>query len=654
MGVDIFFVISGFLMSGILVRQFGQHGARPSLTEFYARRARRLLPASLLTIVVVVFLAWTTLPDIRKTDVMKDAVASTVFGMNWRMSAESIDYLSATTGPPSPLQHYWSLGVEEQFYFVWPALLIVAAVAGRTIGISRAKMFAATIAATIGISLAYSIHFTSVNPAQAYFVTWTRLWELAAGGLVAVCMLKLGALSKLIGASLAWLGLLLAVVPALFYTDSTPFPGSAAIVPVVGTMLIIGAGPAAGRAGPVLVLSRLPMRRIGDWSYSLYLWHWPVLVFGAAWVGRELTQTEALLMLGASFGPALLAYRYVEEPARRAKSISVDADALRLGGISILMVAVVPVVMLAVIPKTPPTNGSMASAIAAIGGAQSAGDPSIAKAGAEVLRAEPRNDPAGAPTDVEAFYPSLAQVASTSFGCSAETTANELKFCTFGDPESNIDVVLAGDSHAVQWSRALATIAKDNAWNLTVVTKDFCPLVVGVSIASDWASSCEAWQRSASAWLQDDPPDLLIVSQYDYTVRRNGKDLTRDESDQLVGSAQQRLFSVLAAAGSKIAVIKNTPQLRTDFAACVARYQSEISKCSVSRDSALRGVGGAQRLSVIGVKNSVMIDLNDAICPTDRCAPVIGGILVYRDGNHMTTTYGESLAPRLKLQLPLP
>jgi hypothetical protein len=224
--------------------------------------------------------------------------------------------------------------------------------------------------------------------------------------------------------------------------------------------------------------------------------------------------------------------------------------------------------------------------------------------------------------------------------------------CTIGHG-TGTDVVLAGDSHAVQWGLALARIADASDWHVTMLTKQFCPLARDVEISSTHERSCTRWQAAASARLLAHPPDVLITSQEDYRVVHDGTLLGAGDGFRVLAASQRRLYQDLIARGTKVVVIRNTPHAGIDIADCVTREAKDLTKCSILRSKALNpAVGETQRESVAGLRGARFVDLDEAICPTRLCAPVIGSVLVFQDANHMTSTYGESLAPRLAKQLP--
>ena len=319
--VDVFFVLSGFLITGILLAEFAERGAI-SLPRFYLRRARRILPAAVLTLVVTDIAAHHLLNFVRAREAVSDSIWSALFAANVHFARQVSDYF-AQGQPPSPFLHFWSLAVEEQFYFVWPSLLALLL----ALGLRRRLL--GVLAAIAAGSLVWSIHVAASSPATAYYSTLARAWELALGAALAVAAPHVARLSGRVGFACGWLGLLAIGYAAWAYSEGTPFSGSAALLPAAGAALVIAAGLAARQTaldvGRMLALA--PLGYLGDRSYAFYLWHWPVLILATQYAGRELSLGVKLGLLAFAFLLSVASYRFVENPIRRMK------PALRVGGL---------------------------------------------------------------------------------------------------------------------------------------------------------------------------------------------------------------------------------------------------------------------------------------------------------------------------------
>ena len=312
-GVDVFYVLSGFLITGLLWDELQRTG-RFRFGEFYARRARRLLPAAVVVLVVTVAAASVWLSPLQARVVAQDAVAAAFYMANYRFAAQRTDYLAETS--PSPLQHYWSLGVEEQFYLLWPVLVLVVFVVGRRLA-TRSSVGAGAVLVLAGAgSFVLSLRLMALSQPWAFFSLPTRAWELAAGGVLALARPGLRRLPGVAAATLGWLGLEAVLWSIIQFSASTPFPGTAALFPVGGTAAVIAAGCAAPRLGPNLLLGRRPLQLAGRLSYSWYLWHWPLLLLAPAVAGRPLGLWPNLGLAAASGLLALATVKLVEDPVR--------------------------------------------------------------------------------------------------------------------------------------------------------------------------------------------------------------------------------------------------------------------------------------------------------------------------------------------------
>jgi peptidoglycan/LPS O-acetylase OafA/YrhL len=317
-GVDVFFVISGFVITKLLLSRVATTG-RPIFSEFYGRRSRRILPATGLVVIVTVFATYKWLGFIRGDQVADDARWVAVFLGNFHFASVGTNYLSSQL-PPSPLQNFWSLGVEEQFYVVYPAAIALICLIGRRISL-QTRLLVFTALVFLG-SYAWSIHDTAANGAAAYFGTLTHAWELAIGGFVAAGPALWSRIPPVVAAVLGWVGLVLVFVAATTFSTTTQYPGWIAIVPVGGAALIIVGGVAARVGGPELLLGTRPMRWVGKLSFSIYLWHWPILTIAEQDATTPLSVWARLGLVAASVGAAAATYYLLENPVRRSKLLA--------------------------------------------------------------------------------------------------------------------------------------------------------------------------------------------------------------------------------------------------------------------------------------------------------------------------------------------
>ncbi len=314
-GVDVFYAISGYVITNLLLRQVDRYG-RPHFAEFYACRARRILPAAGLVTLGTVIASYIWLGFIRGNEVADDARWVAVFLANNHFASVGTNYFQSQL-PPSPLLNYWSLAVEEQFYLVYPAAIALLVLLFRRVPIKTKLMVFA--GGTFAISFAWSAYYTSVNSSSAYFSIWTRAWELALGGFVASSSHLWARLPSALGAVVAWVGTGAIIVGVVAFSTDTLYPGWAAIVPVGGAGLAILGGTNSGHFGPELLLGTRPLRWVGKLSYSIYLWHWPVLAIGAQEASHPLSPDHRLVLAALSVVGAAVAFYCLEEPVRRSK-----------------------------------------------------------------------------------------------------------------------------------------------------------------------------------------------------------------------------------------------------------------------------------------------------------------------------------------------
>ncbi|WP_420111368.1 acyltransferase family protein [Pseudactinotalea sp.] len=644
-GVDVFFVISGFLITGLLIREIEKSG-RISLARFYARRAKRLLPATAVVLVVTAFLTWLTVSVIDWRTFGTDIVAAALYVVNWQLAARSVDYLAEDVGV-SPVQHFWSLAVEEQFYIVWPLLLVVIAwwVRRRAAARLRAVM-------TLGIlvivlpSLAYSVYLTSTGPATAFFVTPTRLWELGIGAFVAIGSAIWPRLPRIGAAVLGWAGLLAIGLSGLVFSSSTPWPGYHALAPTLGTAAVIVAGFAAGKAGPAVLLSWRPAVWIGGLSYSLYLWHWPLLIAATAYWG-ELGTKKGLLVMAVAFIPAYLCYRFVENPIRFAPSLSAsNRYTLSLGATFTLIGVVAGLVLSLAVPSTAtrPDDGAGGSD-EALGAAVLEPDAPATSGGdgtAESLAEVEWFTPAAldAPDDVPDAYEQGCQVAQDS---------PDPVLCEYGDPESDTVVAVVGDSKILQWESAFEEIATERGWRVVSMTKSAC--VFGPNSNSRQGgvyTECTEWSATVLTQLLELQPDVVLTSQGARTGYAPGAE---EPTEQAMVDGIADYWGTLIENDIRVGVVLEVPEPPGNVWECVAENPDDIATCAFPTDEGIDGSAAAVQTEAAERVGAEIIDYTDIICPSTVCPPVIGNVLVWRQGGHITDTYVRTASGLMREQL---
>ena len=662
-GVDVFFVISGFLITGLLWREVSTRGT-VRLRDFYGARARRLLPASAAVGIFITVAAAVLLPPLQARNIIADGIASALYVSNYRFAMQGVDYLAARL-PPSPFLHYWSLGVEEQFYLVWPALILVTAWLIRrtrrrtkTAATASSRPYLIVLAVVAAASFALSLVMTYWVAPVAFFSLPTRAWQLALGGLVALTAALWQRLSPRATAITGWTGLGLIILACTQFSSATQYPGTAALLPTLGTALVIGAGCANPSSGCGQILGVAPMRAIGRVSYSWYLWHWPVL-FMALWAIAPVTGHKSLLALAGillSLGLAALTLRFIENPLRYAASIRGSAwRSLGLGGVATAMAVIVGLALYAPDPVGPgapaatltvtaePVPAGSATAVYDAAVQQSFDQVRAAVAGAANLKAVPSN-----------LEPRLTDTAPkpgiTGESCLLFFTDTRQPECATGDTESPTTVALIGDSNAAMWSPAMQLSAQRWHWRLETLAKAVCPVLdipIILPVNGRPYTECEQWRAGIIDRLQAERPKLVVLS----ILRRYGGGYGWDTGftsyDPMWIDGMTRLVRQLRETGANVLVLGPIPDPGAAVPDCLAAHLDDGSVCAPTRSAAVNQAGIAAEAAATAAGGGQYVDLTDLFCTADRCPVIVGNTLVYSDQNHVTNAYSRLLAPVL-------
>ncbi len=624
-GVDVFFVISGFLITGFLLRRAEQSGRVP-FAEFYAARARRILPAATLTIFVVVIASWHYLNYVRALSVFHDAIWCAFFTANIHFSQIGTDYFTQDS-PPSPLQNFWTLAVEEQFYIVWPALLAVLLIATRK---RRPLLIAATSLLCLA-SLIYCIRYTETSQIAAYFSTVARAWELGLGALIAMLASHLGRLPEQLRALLTWVGVAAIVLAGVRYSAGTQFPGYAALLPVLGSALVIAGGlGGAPRYGVGAILRYQPFQFIGDVSYAFYLWHWPTLVIAAEYLGHPLTVAQNLVLLSIAFAVSAFTYLYYENPIRHAKSLALPRTALSLWPVTVALVLVVANVAI-----------SSAPAVAVTGSTK---EPIAVRPLASYHRLVARSvTPARLAQPIpQVLHPPVAQVASdeNAFSCIYRRGARGK--CVLGDPQATRSFAVLGDSHAAAWMSAFNYFAVEHHYRLIVLVHEGCTIGI-LSTGNDPVGHCGTdWWPFVRRKLRKDAPQFLVVAQYfDPRVPANQMDL---------GLRQElTAFDKLVPRTVLMEDPPHHPLL--DPTDCLLRSGATLGDCTFAPPADMNAQYATVAKIVQSHPNDRLLHTRSWFCAHGKCPMVIGDMIVYRDTNHISETYVRHVAPAVSHRL---
>ncbi len=689
-GVDLFFVVSGFLITGLLIRERENTG-RISFAKFYARRVRRILPAAGVTLLITIPLAYSLVTLLQRPDTMTDAASAALSVANVRF-AVTTDYFNPTTY--SPFLHFWSLGVEEQFYFVWPAILVLAA----AMTWRRPRLGASlALAAIVVLTFAASVYETDQNPSWAFYMLPTRAWQLAAGGLLA---LGAGSLSKLpdslhrvisrmllVAGWLAFIGLL---ADAFVISNDTPYPGLAAFVPTFAGVLLIASGTERLGAGAILRLT--PIRFIGKISYSLYLWHWPMLILGSLYLNsggqlasvpgqaiQMLQPAQAFALAIFSIPVATVSWGLVEEPFRRGYIPLPRPSRTVVAGVAVMaIVAMVGTSFgfaaqnalanlgdggdgpIANATGTPtPTPGSTATRAATP-------TPYFSLVPGETPTPIPAMTPALTPAPqkpvsyaVSGLSPALSRAAKdyeqpwkdNCLGWEANTVPPAWGKCVYGNPNGTFQVALIGDSHGSAIFPAVNEVAKAHGWKLVIYLKIDCSFVdipvIDQNLKRTY-TECATWNNNVIARLKAHPPDLVIVHMSRWIFNAN----SADSSYTAQGNAMAREMEKIPQQSHVVQITDIPDPWNLSIPDCLSSHLSDWRGCNYSRSTGFGSYWGKREAVASKASGIPLIDPSQWICPgKGACPPVINNIIIFRDQHHLTATFARSLGPQLDAAL---
>jgi len=658
-GVDVFFVISGFLITSHLLREVDRDGT-VSLAGFWARRLRRLLPAAYVVLVTSAVGVLLFVPRLLWRQFFGEILAAALYVENWTLAIGSVDYLAADN-TPSPAQHYWTLSAEEQFYLVWPLLVLLGLWVSRRLpgsggpaeaddrgAADRRRAVFGVLALGTAASFGYSLWVTATDPAWAYFVTPARAWEFGAGALLAFAPPVAARLGHSVRAALGWVALAGLLGCSLLLDESTPMPGTAAIWVVAASLTLIWVeAPAVGWASSRLLVLR-PATWLGDISYAIYLWHWPLVILLPYVTGNPLSLLDKLSVLLATIGASALTKRWVEDPVRAARRFGLarprNTFAYAAAGALVLTA-------LCVVPRVEVARDVGRTEVAA----RQLVEESPRCFGAEEL--DPLAEDCPNPELADVLVPAPAAVADDYpkyARCTAPGLADPLRPCTFGRKDADVPhIAVVGDSHARIMMTMVEPLVEAGELTADMFVSGGCP----------WSTvepNLEIPEGRACARFRVKLSELFARTAKDYDAV-----LTTARVSVLRGSPEERVAGLaeawdeVARQGVPVVALRGNPQdLRDqdpehDPNFCVAQVPvaEANQRCALGRAERLDRWFDALSAAARRTDGGRVADLTDFYCDETRCPVVIGGVNVYFDNNHLTVTYAKTLAPYLRREL---
>lgn len=647
-GVDVFFVMSGFLITNTLIGQMNSSGRIKPLA-FLGRLALRLLPAALTTLIAVLVASWVLLPDLLWQRIGHEVRASALYSENWYLAATKTNYLGQWEDK-TPVEHFWALSLQGQFYLVWVALFLMAAALVKRYPDRAVHIVVGALGAVFAISLPFSIWFTSVNQPVAYFATPARGWEFALGGLAALALRRPPQDRSRLRWVLGWIGLAILLSTGLVLQVSTVFPGYAALLPTSAALMILLSANNGIGGGADSLLSHRSLVWLGGISYGIYLWHYPVLVFERSLRDSgEDSLVGGVAIILAAVVLAWLTQRFVERPVLAFSRRSAEAKRIVIGGLLAVLVAVaVGSTVFAADQTRPATIGQFEQQALQLSATAFDLEPCTG-----ALAGPPGVHPECSEEEVSKLVPPANLVPATQKAVPCEKIYRQdyLLVCDGGSDDPVATAMLFGDSHSITMRPALDLVAKHHGWRLLWAYSPGCQTAASPKTGPT-AERCDAWLQEFTDFVTDGPVKVDIL----FDIQASGRDLvgvTEQNRAEESAASYREQWDRYAGSVKDLVVIRDTPAMSDTVLTCIARHQpSEAALgCSKARTAALRPDYAALAAEGDDDPRTRVVDLSDVFCDDERCYPVIGGFIAYRDAVHLHTLFSRTLASVLEREI---
>lgn len=643
-GVDMFYVISGYLITGLLIRERAETGTI-SLRTFYARRIRRLLPMATLVLFSTLVASYFLAPRLLMPSIAFDIAAASLFLSNMNFAHHATDYFASSA--PSPALHFWSLSVEEQYYMLWPVLALLFTRTAKSISL---RIFFSLL--LLGsFSFWFALWLLNKNQSWAFFSLPSRAWELALGGLIASSSVWLDKIPNRVLLFMQWIASATIIYALITLRQSDPFPVWPALIPTLATAMFLIAGKRSTSIArsfkdlPKRFLETPLMRYLGKISYSLYLWHWPLFIIASYHYRDGIPFSTRVLLIYIALGLSILSFHFVEDPLRHGYLLGKNPiKNIATGIVAVFVVATASLALSAYLNSVAQSSIKHSPTLANVQ------LQSPKKRIAKIVRPTTQDFPLPA-----GLTPSLLTAENDralTYADRCHTQQNllpSMKACLYGDLLSTKTIVLFGDSHALQWFPALDKVAITNHWRLLSLTMSACTpsdIPAWDRVAGKVMQNCALWRQESIAKIIATKPYLILVAgtRGFVTLKPKGKVAVGAEATSLWEAGIHRTLTQLKTASSHVIMIMDTPLSIYDPKICLSENPKSTLACATPVDKAISSSWQIEEGKVAKVNQIGLIDPSLWVCPSAPCPVVIGDVLVYLDAGHLTATYSSTLA----------